>query len=56
MVKVNDRNNRKIRTVCLNNSNEIFLESSISNLEQILHSDFTIRFYTLCSKFAIVDS
>ena len=32
-----------------------FLESSIFNLEQILHPDFTIKFYTLCSNFAIAD-
>ena len=31
----------------LNNSNEIFLESSIFNLEQVLLSDFTLRFETL---------
>ena len=31
----------------LNSSNEIFLESSIFNLEQVLLSDFTLRFETL---------
>ena len=39
----------------LNNSNEIVRESSIFPIEQILHSDFTIRFYTLSSNFAIAD-
>ena len=61
MVKVNDRNIRNKCTICLklkrylNNSNEIFLESSIFNLEQILHSDFAIKFCTLCSNFATAD-
>ena len=39
----------------MKNSNEIFTESSISNFEQVLHFEFTIRFYTLCSNFAITD-
>ena len=59
MVKVNNRNIRNKRIMFLkltikNNSGEMFLESSISNLEQILHFDFKIRFYILCSNFAIV--
>ena len=33
----------------------MFVESAILNLEQILPSDFTIRFCTLCSNFAIAD-
>ena len=33
----------------------MFVESAIFNLEQILRSDFTIRFCTLCSNFAIAD-
>ena len=50
MVKVNNRNLRNKRTMCL----KLTIKAAF-NLEQILHSNFTIRFYTLYSNFYIAD-